>query len=223
VKEDQAPSARLVDRLLRDGSRSLSDAELVAVLLHSTCRNGSAVDLAHRLLDDLDGLAGLGEVDRHVLERPGIGRVRAAVLLATRELAARFGRSEMIGRRVLDRPRDIATYVSLRHGQGDQEVLGVLLLDLRQRLITEHELCRGTISTISVEPRQVLRTALVHNATSVVLFHTHPSNDPTPSQEDIAFTRRTAQVCRLVGVRLVDHLVVGGLGRWVSISQSEGF
>ena len=210
---------RLPDRLLRDGPRSLSDAELVAVLLHSTCRDGSAPDLAHELLRDLGGLAGLGEVDEHLIDREGFGPVRAAVLLAVRELAARFGRARLIGREVLDRPAAVASYVALRYGGTDQEVLGVLFLDRRQRLITERELYRGTMTKITVEPRQVLKAALRHNAATITLFHTHPSTDPTPSAEDVAFTHRMASVCRLVGVRLADHLVVGGLGRWVSLVQ----
>ena len=209
--------AHLPDRLLRDGPRSLSDAELVAVLLHSSCRGGSASDLANALLNDLGGLAGLGEVDGHLLDQQGVGPVRAAILLAARELAARFGRARLIGREVLDRPDAVASYVALRYSQADQEVLGVLFLDRRHRLITEHELYRGALTYITVEPRQVLKAALRHNAASIVLFHNHPSGDPTPSDEDIAFTRRMASVCRLVGVKLADHLVVGGLGRWVSI------
>lgn len=152
----------------------MSDAELVAVLLHSSFREGSAHDFAQGLLRDLGGLAGLGEVDGHVLERDGVGSVRGAVLLAIREVAARLGRSKLIGRQVLDRPGEVASYVSLRYAQADQEVLGVLFLDNRHRLITEQELYRGGLSHITVEPRQVLRAALRHSASSIV-----PSHDNT--------------------------------------------
>ena len=217
VKGEHRGPEQLPERLLRDGPRSLSDSELVAVLLHSSFRQGSAFEFARDLLDDLGGLAGLGEVDGHLLQRDGVSKVRGAVLLAIREVAARLNRSKLIGREVLDRPAMVANYVSLRYGQADQEVLGVLFLDQRGRLITEHEVYRGALSHITVEPRQILRAALRHSASSIVLFHNHPSGDPRPSDEDLAFTRRMDSACRLVGVRLADHLVVGGLGRWVSI------
>ena len=179
VKGERRRSERLPERLLRDGPRSLSDAELVAVLLHSSFREGSAFDFAHELLRDLGGLAGLGEADGHVLERDGVGSVRGAVLLAIREVAARLGRSKLIGRQVLDRPAEVASYVSLRYAQADQEVLGVLFLDNRHRLITEHELYRGALSHITVEPRQVLRAALRHSASSIVPSH---DNTAQPSE-----------------------------------------
>lgn len=177
------------------------------------------MDVAHELLKDLGGLAGLGEIDGHLIERSGIGPIRTSILLAARELAGRLGRSRLIGREILDQPGTVASYIALRYGRSDQEVLGVLLLDIRQRLITDHALYHGTLSKTAVEPRQVLRAALRHSAASVVLFHTHPSKDPTPSAEDLAFTRRMDSACRVVGVRLTDHLVVGGLGRWVSLAE----
>ena len=211
--------ARLPERLLRDGPRFLSDAELVAVLLHSSCRGASALDLAQELLRDVGGLAGLGEIDGHLLERSGVGPVRAAILLAAREIAARLGRARLAGRELLERPGAVASYVTLRYGRSDQEILGVLLLDTRHRLITDRALFRGTLSRTVVEPRQVLRFALRHSAASIVLFHTHPSRDPTPSAEDLAFTQRMNSASRMIGVRLADHLVVGGLGRWVSLAE----
>ncbi len=204
-------------RLLLDGAQSLSDAELVSVLLHSSCRGTSAQGLAEKLLRDLGGLAGLGSADARLLERGGVGTVRAAILLAARELAARFGRARILGREVLDQPAAIANYVTLRFGSADQEVLGCLFLDAKNCLLTDRELFRGTLSRISVEPRQILRAALWHGASSIILFHTHPSGDPTPSADDLAFTKRMASVSRVVGIRLADHLVVGGLGKWTSM------
>lgn len=97
-------SQRLATRLLRDGARSLSDSELVAVLLHSSCRSISAKRLADDLLNKLGGIAGLSEVDDQVLEQPDIGTARAAILLAARKLAARFGRAKLRERQILNQP-----------------------------------------------------------------------------------------------------------------------
>ena len=113
----------------------------------------------------------------------------------------------------------MASYVAMRYGARDQEVMGALFLDVRHRLIGDQELFRGTLSRASVEPRKVLTEALRLGASAVVLFHTHPSGDPSPSLEDLAFTRRMADAGEVLGVKLLDHLVVGVTGRWVSLKE----
>ena len=197
----------------------MSDAELVAVLLRSSCRGRSPQLLANELLHDLGGLAGLAQVDEQLIDRKGVGKVRAAILLAVRELAARLGRTQLNDRKVLDHPAIVANYIAMRFASADQEVMGVLFLDIRHQLIADRELFRGTLSRIHVEPRQIFRAALHHRASSIVLFHTHTSGDPTPSADDLAFTRRVGEAGDVVGIDLVDHLVVAGLGRWVSMAR----
>lgn len=209
-------SDRLPDRLLRDGARTLSDNELVAVLLHSSCRGITALELASHLLESLGGLAQLATLDDDVLSHRGIGTVRAATILAAREIAARLRRAQLASKRVLDHP----AAVTLRFASADQEVMGALYLDVGNRLIADRELFRGSLSRIQVEPRQTLRAALRFRAASYLVFHTHPSGDPTPSAEDRAFTQQLDRAGRLLGIRLVDHLVVGGMGSWVSMKRS---
>jgi len=102
-------------------------------------------------------------------------------------------------------------------------VMGALFLDTKNRLLGEREIFRGTLSRVSVEPRPVLKQGLLFDAAGVLLFHTHPSGDPSPSAEDLLFTRRMAQAGDLMGMRLVDHLVVGGTGRWVSLKQRRAW
>ena len=212
-------SERLSERLLRDGAGAMSDAELLAILLRSSCRGRSASRLADDLLHDLGGLAGLAQVDEQLIDRKGVGKVRAAILLAVREFAARLGRTQLNDRKVLDHPAIVANYIAMRFASADQEVMGVLFLDIRHQLIADRELFRGTLSRIHVEPRQIFRAALHHRASSIVLFHTHTSGDPTPSADDLAFTRRVGEAGDVVGIDLVDHLVVAGLGRWVSMAR----
>jgi hypothetical protein len=86
-------------------------------------------------------------------------------------------------------------------------------------LIAERDLYRGTINRAAVEPRAILKEGLIHGACGLVVFHTHPSGDPSPSAEDLAFTRRLAEAGELVGIRLVDHLILGGVGRWTSLRE----
>lgn len=169
-EEPEKPLARLLAR----GPESLSDCELLAVLL------GEPVPaLARDLLDRCGGLDGLAGAEPHLLL--GVGgrgpaRVRAAV-----ELAARMARREVPVREPMSRPGAVARYIALRFLR-NQEVMGGLLLDARHRLIGEREFFRGTLHRVAVEPREVLKAALLHGAAGVVLFHTHPSVAPRGAQ-----------------------------------------
>ncbi len=207
------------ERLLSHGASTLGDAELVAVLLGTGYRGASALVVARELLDRCGGLPGLALTGPTALRRRGLGDAKCATLLAAVEIATRLMRSELPQRQALDRPEAASRYLALRYARRDQEVMGALYLDTRQRLIHEQELFRGTIDRAAVEPRVVLKEGLLVGAAGVLLFHTHPSGDPTPSVEDLAFTRRLDEAARVVGLRLVDHLIVGSTSRWVSLRQ----
>ena len=97
--------------------------------------------------------------------------------------------------------------------------MGALFLDVRNRLIGESEAFRGTLSRAAVEPRAIMKEALLRSAKSIILFHTHPSGDPTPSAEDLTFTRRMAEVGELLDIKLSDHLILGAGGRWMSLRR----
>lgn len=99
--------------------------------------------------------------------------------------------------------------------------MGSLVLDTRNRLIGEREVFRGTLNRAAVEPRAILKHALLQNAAGVVLFHNHPSGDPSPSVEDLAFTKRTAEAGEVLGIQLVDHLILGSGERWVSLREQN--
>jgi DNA repair protein RadC len=111
----------------------------------------------------------------------------------------------------------IARYLVLRYAVRDQEVMGALFLDARHRLLAESEIFKGTLVRAATEPRPILCAALSVGAAGLALFHTHPSGDPSPSPEDIRFTRRLEEAGAIVGVNLVDHLILGSTSRWVSL------
>jgi DNA repair protein RadC len=105
----------------------------------------------------------------------------------------------------------------------DREVMGAIFLDIRNRAIGHQLAYIGTLNRAAVEPRGILSAALLANAAGIILFHNHPSGDPTPSAEDIVFTRRMAEGCAILGIQLVDHLVIGEKPAFVSLRQQGGF
>ena len=119
----------------------------------------------------------------------------------------------------MTRPEDVARYLCLRYGRNDQEVVGALYLDTRNRLIREREVFRGTLNRAAVEPRGVLKEAVLQGAAGVVLFHTHPSGDPSPSREDLLFSRQLYLAGEALGIPLLDHLIIGSPQRWTSLRE----
>ena len=224
IVRDASASEAPLERLWRRGSRALSDAELLSVLLRSGGSSEQALEMAQKVL--AGGLAGLMNWEPETLLRqPGLGRVRAGIVLALVELTRRVARVRLrlSPRRLMDRRDQVASYLSLRYHEVDQEVMGALYLDAHSRLIEERELYRGTITRTAVEPRAVLKPAFLCGATGVVLFHTHPSGDPTPSTADIDFTHRLHGAAELSGLCLYDHLILGTGGRFVSLSARPGW
>ena len=208
------------ERLLRDGGGAgLSDAELIAVLLRSGKPGQSAVAMADELLTEHGGLAALAHTTLERLLRPYLKHAKAATLLAGLELARRLARAQLDGDQLLDHPTLLADYLRLRFGRVGQEVMGVLYLDLGHRLLRETEIYRGTLTTAAVEPRTILREGLITGAAAMVVFHTHPDGDPAPSRADIDFTERLNQAGEVIGIRLLDHMILGRQGRWVSLRQ----
>jgi DNA repair protein RadC len=218
-----AAAERPRERLLRNGAQTLSDAELVAVLLKNGHPGASVLEIARELLETTGGLPGLTTACTKSLRRRGVGEVKIASLLAAVEIACRIAAARVPAREPLSRPEAVARYVDLRYGRFGQEVLGALYVCARHRLLAERELYRGTLHRTAVEPREVLREGLLCGAAALVMFHTHPSGDPAPSREDLLFTRRMSRAGEVVGIHMVDHLVVGAGGRWVSLRERGGW
>lgn len=216
---EMPPDERPRERLLSRGAGHLSDAELIAILVRSGYRGATAIEVARSVLESSGGLAGLLTLEPRGLSAKGLGPAKIATLLAAVELATRIARAEVPERHALHRPAAAARYLLLRYARRDQEVMGALYLDSRQRLMHDAELFRGTINRAAVEPRVVLKEGLLIGAAAFLLFHTHPSGDPAPSAEDLAFTRRLADAAQVVGLSMVDHLILGTTRRWISLRE----
>ena len=207
------------ERLLQYGSRSLTDAEILALIVRTGGGTHSALEIGRSLRLRLDGLGGLSRTDPARLRVPGLGAAKIASLLAAVELGRRLARSELGPRELLREPAAVARYLSLSYARSDQEVMGALFLDSRHSLVAEEELFRGTLDRAAVEPRQILKRGFLCDAAYILLFHTHPSGDPSPSVEDLSFTRRMAEAGDIVGIRLLDHLILGSASRWLSLRE----
>ncbi len=199
------------ERLLRLGPAALSNEELVSLLLRTGIPGESALDRARGLLAAHGGLAGLSVLaPAELLGERGVGPTRACAIAAAVEIARRLPAEALGGRDLLHSPDLVKEF--LRRAQADdaQERTGALFLNARNRLLrNDAEIYRGTLDRAVVEPREILRRALLTKAAGVILYHNHPSGDPAPSREDREFTRRLASASDAVGVRLLDHIVVG--------------
>ncbi|HET9315727.1 MAG TPA: DNA repair protein RadC [Vicinamibacteria bacterium] len=205
------------ERLARHGTAALSNRELVAILLGTGARGASALDVAEGLLDaGLRGLAGRSLPDL-TCER-GLGRAKAARVLAALELGARLASEGRQAAAAFRTAADAGRYLLPRYGARPVETFGLLALDVRHRLKREAVISVGCLTSSLVHPREVFQEAVVARAAALVLFHNHPSGDPEPSAEDLALTRRLAAAGTLMGIEVLDHLILGA-GRFVSLKD----
>ncbi len=201
----------------------IADDEVLGVLLAGGRVHGASIRLARELLSAAGGLATLPGATRSMLRYQGLRDSQASALLAALELACRLARQRIPVRQPLSRPDEVASFLALRYWQHDQEVMGVLFLDVRNHLLGEQEIFRGTLHRAVVEPREILKQCLLRGAAACVLFHTRPGGDQTTRAEDLRFTRQMAHAAAVVGVNLLDHLVLGAAGEWVSLFARGGW
>lgn len=216
---DLAPDERPRERLLRSGGASLSNAEILSVVLGNGGPHVCPLALARGILAEVGDLPGLIGISPEALRHRGLSEAKTGSVLAALELARRLARSQVPDRKPLATPAATARYLVLRYALPTQEVFGALYLDARNRLIGEEEIFRGTVARTAVEPCQVLRSAILSGATGIVAFHTHPSGDPSPSLEDLDFTRQLSKACTALNLVLHDHLILGSAQRWVSLKK----
>jgi len=207
---DWPASERPREKLLNQGPASLSDAELLAIFLHTGLQGKTAVDLARDLLTAYDGLRPLLEADRAALcAVPGLGGAKYVQLQAALELGRRYLEAGLKRDSVLNSPDRTRAFLKARLRHHGREIFACLFLDNRHRVIGFEELFGGTIDGASVHPREVVKRALHHNAAAVIFAHNHPSGVAEPSHADRAITVRLRDALALIDVRVLDHFVVG--------------
>lgn len=200
------------ERLWRLGAGALTDAELLGVLLAGGGGPRSAGAFAEGLLATHGGLKALLEQDPHLLAaQPGLGPQRTALMLSALELGRRAQR--MVERRPrLRTPREIDGYLRPLLSALRREVFHVLCFNARNVLVRDARIAEGSSSSCPVDPREVFSAALSVRASAVVLAHNHPSGDPEPSSLDVSLTHQLTEGGRMLGIRVMDHLVIGESG-----------
>ncbi len=188
----------------------LSDAELLALLIHTGVGVDSARQLAARLLSRFGSLRALLQADlESITSERGIGVARATVLRALPEIARRYFSEAVTVGEAIRSPSDTETFLQAKMRHLGHELFCCLYLDNRHRVLRFDEMFRGTIDGTSVYPREVVKEALRINAAAVILAHNHPSGVAEPSQADERITRRLKSALELVDIRLLDHLIIG--------------
>ena len=207
------------ERLLSGDATGLTDADLLAVCLGSGTSGRSGVALAQQLLERYGSVGAVlyAPVERLLSER-GLGMAKVATLKAVLGLAERVAREELGDSPVLSSSLEVQRLLQLKLSGLQREVFACLMLDSRHRLLKFEVLFSGTIDSANVYPREIIKRCLELNAAAVILAHNHPSGMAEPSLADIALTGRLRPLLTEVGVRLLDHIVVG---RGQSVSMAE--
>lgn len=215
---DKQPRERLIDR----GPDTLSNSELLAIIFGTGTRNEGVLDLASRVIKEYGSrsITEIRDVNKAV-DLLGLGKVKACQLISCFELGRRFFREDIGRLPTIRDPKDVYELLPGMRRLKKEEIRG-LYLNSRQKLIHEETISVGSLNTNIIEPRDIFQPAIEFSALAVILVHNHPSGDPAPSDEDIAFTKRILDAGKILGVQLLDHIVVARNG-FVSIRNEIGF
>ena len=215
LPQDERPR----ERLQRYGPSHLSNAELIAILLRVGSTGESVLNLSQRVLATYGGLGGVARATYGELcDLRGISDAKACQILAALELGRRLASLQPEDRAVIRSPQDVANLLSAEMSFLDQEHLRVLLLNTKNEVLATHEIYKGNVNSAVVRVAEVIRPAVRENCPNIIVAHNHPSGDPTPSAEDILVTRQINTCADMMGIKLLDHVVIGNQ-RFASLKE----
>jgi DNA repair protein RadC len=216
-------SDRPRERLYTRGAAELSLQELLAIVIGGGSRGSSSLVLALGLLGECGDLVAMGRAGVDELRRvPGVGFARACQLVAAFELGKRFARESRSAGASVRAPRDVARMFMDEMKDYDREYFKAAFLNTKNQIIKVVTVSIGSLNASIVHPREILKPAIAASAASIVLVHNHPTGDPTPSREDVEFTRRFAKCGELIGIELLDHIIIGA-DRFQSLKEAGHF
>ena len=207
------------EKLQRYGAASLSDAELLALVLRTGVAGKNVVVHSEELLSEHDGLYHLlNKIKQSPIGKTsvatGIGPATHCLLQAILELNERYLQARLEKHNVLDSSNSVKSFLRLKLGEEQRELFAVIFLDVRNRLQSFDVLFHGTTSQAEVHPKEIARQALVYNSTSVILAHNHPSGSTDPSSADMVITRRLSEALKLLDIKVLDHVIVSANGSY---------
>jgi DNA repair protein RadC len=219
---DLPKNERPREKLLRYGAESLSNGELLAIILRTGSKSENILNLSNRILCQCGGINGLLSAEFESLqELKGIGEAKATQLIALSELSKRF-KSFKSGEEIkITQPQNVAQYImeDMRHLK--KEYLKIIMLNTKNIVIKVTDVSMGSLNSSIVHPREVFVEAIKCSSASIIICHNHPSGDPTPSKEDINITNRLKECGKLLGIEVLDHIIIGN-GTYISLKE-KGF
>lgn len=220
--KEMASCERPREKMIRYGEASLSNAELLALILRTGTKEKSAIRLAEEILSlDEKGLAFLCNCTiEEIAGIKGVGQAKACQVKAAVEIGRRLSTSAARNLTHMETPQQIASLFMERMRYFTEERFHVLLLNMGGAVISEEEIAVGDVMSISVHPREVFAKAIRRGAVAVVLAHNHPSGEPQPSEDDIETTKRLVEAGEILGIQVLDHIIIGD-GKYISLKKSN--
>ncbi len=198
------------ERFLRQGPESLSNQELLAILLRTGTKNESVLSLANRILVQFEKLHALKHATvEEMMEIKGVGEAKAIQILAAIELGKRLAQKELDNKYTIRSPEDAANFLIPELAPLQQEHFVALYLNVKNQILHKQTIFVGSLNASIVHPREIFRVAIRRSAAAIIVAHNHPSGNPSPSPEDIDVTKRLIEAGQILGVDLLDHLIIG--------------
>ena len=209
------------EKLIQEGAARLSNAELLAILLRTGTKESSVLGVAEQVLarfKDLGLAAMMGMSVPELSGIKGVGAAKAATILAAVELGRRLSQKAAEKVEIVHGPEDAAHYAMPRYRFEKKEHFAVMLLNTKNHILGLSDISVGSLSASVVHPREVFRAALRYAAAAMILFHNHPSGDPSPSKEDIQVTHRLVKAGQVMDIPVLDHIILGD-NRFLSLKE----
>ncbi|MFN3478959.1 MAG: RadC family protein [Thermodesulfovibrionales bacterium] len=217
--KDWPEKERPRERLIRYGAESLSNAQLLAIILRTGSGQKGVLELSIGLLDRFETLKDIDSASiSDLLSVKGLGIAKIAQIKAAFELGKRLMSESVESRPVFSSAQSVYSYFAPRMKNLKKEVFSCLLLDAKNRFIREVRVSEGTLNRSLIHPREAFREAVREAAQSVIFIHNHPSGDPSPSKDDITVTERLKNAGEVIGIDVLDHIIIGD-GRFVSLKD----
>lgn len=207
------------ERLKQSGPSSLSNSELLAIILRTGSAAENVLGLASRLLTRFGGLAGISRASfGELCAERGVGQAKAAQLKAALELGRRLSVTPAGDKAVIRTPQDVADLLMAEMSLLHSEHLRVVLLNSKNHVLSVSEVYKGNVNSSLIRPAELFRDAVRENCPAVIIVHNHPSGDPEPSPDDIRVTEQIAAAGKMLDIEVLDHIIIGN-GRFASLKE----